>query len=47
MDVTYGREQKPGRRQNRRERRSFSRSAGNSRRENSNSGRPMRGGIRL
>lgn len=47
MDVTRAREQRSGRRQSRGERRSFSRTAGNTRRENSNSGRPMRGGIRL
>lgn len=47
MDVTRAREHKHGRRQNRRERRNFSNTAGSSRRENSGSGRPMRGGIRL
>lgn len=47
MDVTNAREQKHGRRQSRRERRSFSNTAGSTRRENSGSGRPMRGGIRL
>lgn len=47
MDVTRAREQKHGRRQSNGERRSFSRTAGNTRRENTGSGRPMRGGIRL
>lgn len=47
MDVTRAREFKSARRQNRRERRSFSNTAGSTRRENTGSGRPMRGGIRL
>lgn len=47
MDVTRVREQKQGRRQNRREKRSFSHTADQTHTANSGSGRPMRGGIRL
>lgn len=47
MDVTRTRSQKPGRRQNRRERRSFGNTADRTHTANAPSGRPMRGGIRL
>lgn len=47
MDVTRVREQRAGHRQSRRDKRSFSRTAGRTHGVNASNGRPMRGGIRL